>query len=87
MLPDVDRQQRDQVRALIAQPILVGRSPVLEGLRSLVVGEPAPAAALDRRRIRIKMSNESVDAAERFNYSLVQGRISSRQLAAIAVDG
>ena len=65
MLPDVDSQERDEVSALVAEPILVSRSAELKSTRLLVVGEPAPATTLDGRGVGIEVLDKGVSAAER----------------------
>ena len=61
VLPDVDIQKGGEAAGLlVGDQVLVLRGAVLQRLRLLVVHEPAPAGALDGRRLRRKVRLEGV---------------------------
>ena len=63
VLPDVDRQQGNEMSALVDQSVLVSGRAVLKLLRRLVVGEPAPAGSLNGGRVGRELRDERIEAS------------------------
>ena len=47
MFPDINSEEGNEVGSEVGDHVLVGSLEVLDGTGGLVVGEPAPAGALD----------------------------------------
>ena len=63
MLPDVDCEERGELWADITHHILVLGLKILQLVRALVVRKPAPATALQSRRVRVEVLLEALHAA------------------------
>ena len=73
VLPDVDVDDRDKVRAHIRDQVLVGSGTEVEGLLSLVVHEPAPAGSLDGGGARVEDADELLHGTPAADDSVVKG--------------